>query len=85
MSLSQNCSLSNDFQTPTCVFSKNNVSVSPLVVTFNSLATVLLLLFCVQARPWFRFSTRTSSVAWLALCLVAFTRATLVVVSRRER
>ena len=32
-----------------------------------------------QARPWFRFSTRTSSVAVLGLCLVAFTRATLVV------
>ena len=30
-----------------------------------------------QARPWFRFSTRTSSVAGLAwLFLVAFTRAT---------
>ena len=32
-----------------------------------------------KARPWFRFSTRTSSVAGLALCLVAFARATLVV------
>ena len=32
-----------------------------------------------QARPWFRFSKRTSSVAGLALCLVAFSRASLVV------
>ena len=32
-----------------------------------------------QARPWFRFSKRTSSDAGLALCLVAFSRASLVV------
>ena len=41
--------------------------------------TVLLLPLCDQARPWFRFSKRTSSVAGLALCLVAFSRACLVV------
>ena len=44
-----------------------------------SVWTVLLLPLCDQARPWFRFSKRTSSVAGLALCLVAFSRATLVV------
>ena len=32
---------------------------------------------CDQTRPWFRFSTRTSSVAGLAFFLVASTRATL--------
>ena len=39
----------------------------------------MLLPLCDQARPWFRFSKRTSSVAGLALCLVAFSRASLVV------
>ena len=47
----------------------------------NSLATVLLFPLCDQARPWFRFSTRTSSVAGLAFFLVAATRATLVICS----
>ena len=47
----------------------------------NSLATVLLFPICDHARPWFRFSTRTSSVAELAFCLVASTRATLVICS----
>ena len=41
--------------------------------------SALLLPLCDQARPWFRFSKRTSSVAGLALCLVAFSRASLVV------
>ena len=49
----------------------------------NGLATVLLLPLCDQARPWFRFSTRTSSVAGLAFCLVASTRATVVICSVR--
>ena len=44
-----------------------------------SVWTVSLLPLCDQARPWFRFSKRTSSVAGLALCLVAFSRASLVV------
>ena len=44
-----------------------------------SVWTVLLLPLCDQARPWFRFSKRTSSVAGLALSLVAFSRAGLVV------
>ena len=44
-----------------------------------SVWTVLLLPLCGQARPWFWFSKRTSSVAGLALCLVAFSRASLVV------
>ena len=35
MSLSQNCSLSNDFQTPTCVFSKNNVSFTTRARSFS--------------------------------------------------
>ena len=41
-------------------------------------------LFCYQlplfdqVKPWFRFPKRTSSVAWLDLCLVAFTRTTSV-------
>ena len=39
--------------------------------------TFLLLPLCDQARPWFRFSTRTSSAVGLALCLVALTSATL--------
>ena len=39
---------------------------------------------CNQARPWFRFSTRASLVARLGLCLLAFTRATLVVLYRGE-
>ena len=39
---------------------------------------------CDHGRPWFRFSTQTSSVAGLALCLVAFTRVTLVVLFRGE-
>ena len=43
-----------------------------------SVWTVLLLPLCDQARPWFRFSKRTSSLAGLALCLVAFSRASLV-------
>ena len=47
-------------------------------LTVLRLATVLLLLLCDQARPWFRFYTWTSSVAELALCLVALTWATLV-------
>ena len=61
--------------------------VPPLVITFekayifNSLATVLLFPVCDQARPWFRFSTRTSSVAGLAFFLVTATRATLVICS----
>ena len=61
--------------------------VPPLVITFekayicNSLATVLLFPLCDQRRPWFRFSTRTSSVAGLAFFLVAATRATLVICS----
>ena len=56
--------------------------VPPSVITFvNSLATVLLFPLCDQARPWFRFSTRTSSVAGLAFFLVASTRATLVICS----
>ena len=38
-------------------------------VPLDSLATVLLL-----PKPWFRFSTRTSSVAELDLHLVAFTK-----------
>ena len=57
------------------VFLKGSVS---LLNKLNSLWTVLLLPLCNQARPWFRFSTRTSSVAGLALCLVAFTRATII-------
>ena len=32
---------------------------------------------CDQTRPWFRFSTRSSSVSGLAFFLVASTRATL--------
>ena len=44
-----------------------------------SVWTVSLLPLCDQARPWFRFSKRTSSVAGLALCLVAFSRASLLV------
>ena len=44
-----------------------------------SVWTVLLLPLCDQARPWFRFSKRTSSLAGLALCLVVFSRASLVV------
>ena len=61
--------------------------VVPPLITFeksyicNSLATVLLFPLCDQARPWFRFSTRTSSVAGLAFFLVASTRATLVICS----
>ncbi|CAH3180869.1 unnamed protein product [Porites lobata] len=35
--------------------------------------------FSCNARPWFRFSTQTSSVTGLALFLDAFTRANLVV------
>ena len=52
-----------------------------------SVWTVLLLPLCDQARPWFRFSKRTSSVAGLALCLVAFSRASLIApfCGRRER
>ena len=59
--------------------------VPPLVITFekayicNSLATVLLFPLCDQARPWFWFSTWTSSVAGVAFFLVAATRATLVI------
>ena len=45
----------------------------------NSVWTGLLLPLCDQARPWFQFFKRTSSVAGLALCLVAFSRASLVV------
>ena len=58
----------------------------PVVITFekayicNNLATVLLFPLYDQARPWFRFSTRTSSVAGLAFFLVAATRATLYLV-----
>ena len=44
-----------------------------------SVWTVSLLPLCDQARPWFRFSKRTSSVAGLALCFVAFSRASLLV------
>ena len=44
-----------------------------------SVWTVLLLPFCDQARPWFRFSKRASSVVGLPLCLVSFSRAGLVV------
>ena len=47
----------------------------------NGLATVLWFPLCDKARPWFRFSTRTSSVAGLAFFLVASTRATLVICS----
>ena len=44
-----------------------------------SVWTALLLPLCDQARSWFRFSKRTSSVAGLSLCLVTFSRASLVV------
>ena len=50
----------------------------------NGVWTVLLLPLCDYAMPWFRFSTQTSLVAGLALCLVAFTRATLFVLYRGE-
>ena len=50
----------------------------------NGVWTVLLLPLCDHARPWFRFFTQTSLVAGLALCLVAFTRATLVLLYRGE-
>ena len=51
-----------------------------------SLTIFGLFCYCHLARPWFRFSTRTSSVAGLVLYSVAFTRATLVVLfSWRER
>ena len=57
------------------------------IIKLNSVWAVLLLPLCDQARLWLRFSTRNSLVAALALCLVAFTRATLVVpaLSWRER
>ena len=69
----QDCSLSND-----------NLVITFELALINSLATVLLLPLTVQARPWFRFSMWTSSVARLALFLVAFTRATIVVLCRGE-
>ena len=69
----QDCSLSND-----------NLVITFELALINSLATVLLLPLSVQARPWFRFSMWTSSVARLALFLVAFTRATIVVLCRGE-
>ena len=50
-----------------------------------SVWTVLLLPLCGQARPWFWFSKRTSSVAGLALCLVAFSRAITCSLLWRER
>ena len=55
-----------------------NSSLGNSLNKLNSIWTVLLLPLCNQARPRFRFSTRTSSVVGLALCLVAFTRATLI-------
>ena len=50
----------------------------------NSIWTILLLPLCDQAKQWFWFSTRTSLVAGLALGLVAFARATFVVLYRGE-
>ena len=50
----------------------------------NRFWTVLLLPLYDQVRPWFRFSTRASLVAGLALCLVALKTATLVVLYRGE-
>ena len=49
------------------------------IIKLNSVWAVLLLPLCNQARPWLRFSTQTSLFAALALWLVTFTRATLVV------
>ena len=42
-----------------------------------SVWTVLLLPLCDQARPWYRFSKRTSLVAGLPLCLVSFSSSGL--------
>ena len=69
----QDCSLSND-----------NLVITFELALINSLATVLLLPLTVHSRPWFQFSMWTSSVARLALFLVAFTRATIVVLCRGE-
>ena len=67
----------------TACFSGGNMSLWNFWKAYicNSLVTVLLFPLCDQARPWFRFSTRTSSVAGLAFFLVAATRATLVICS----
>ena len=75
------------------VFLKGSVSLLTVARTSSlgnsfriSLTVFWLFCYCHLARPWFRFSTRTSSVAGLALYSVAFTRATLVVLfSWRER
>ena len=48
-------------------------------ISLTVLLTVLSLPLSDQARKWFWFSTQTSSVTGLFLFLVAFTRATLVV------
>ena len=75
------------------VFLKCSVSLLTVTRTSSlgnsfriSLIVFSLFCYCHLARPWFRFSTRTSSVAGLALYSVAFTRATSVVLfSWRER
>ena len=75
------------------VFLKGSVSLLTVTRTSSlgnsfriSLTIFWLFSYCHLARPWFRFSTRTSSVAGLALYSVAFTRATSVVLfSWRER
>ena len=75
------------------VFLKGSVSLMTVACTSSlgnsfriSLTVFWLFCYCHLARPWFRFSTRTSSVAGLALYSVAFTRATSVVLfSWRER
>ena len=75
------------------VFLKGSMSLLTVACTSSlgnsfriSLTVFWLFCYCHLASPWFRFSTRTSSVAGLALYSVSFTRATSVFLfSWRER
>ena len=80
MWLSHDCSW---ILTAAC-FSGDNVSIWTGVRSSSlgdnfwiSDCSVIQFPLCDQTRPWFRFSTRTSSVAGLAFFLVASTTATL--------
>ena len=80
MWLSHDCSW---ILTAAC-FSGDNVSIWTGVRSsflgdnfWKSDCSVIQFPLCDQTRPWFRFSTRSSSVAGLAFFLVASTRATL--------
>ena len=59
-----------------CIVTQSRLLIKQWLIGNNFLIATV---FVNQARPWFWLSTRTSSVAGLALFFDAFTRTTLIV------